>query len=277
MGAAWDTARMAEMDAPEDAAEDAPQQPEGPSLELPSFGFRRKKKQRGAPAPPPPPVDVEPDPEPEPEPERTHASAPPPAPPPPPEPAPEPVPEPAPSPATEVRPAPERKPAPVGGGRRLFVEEAPSAAPEQEDAEPGRRARRRPMLPQLGAVPATLLTGLLVGLLTVGLVFASQGACELLRGTSSCGDAGFLLLLAVLVLAGWLGGTLLRALGVSEGGSTSFLAMGLVAVVLMLFLADELFRWWMVVVVPLVAMIAYVLAHRVSTAMVEPGGREMHR
>ena len=53
--------------------------------------------------------------------------------------------------------------------------------------------------------------------------------------------------------------------------------MGLVAVVLMLVLADQLFAWWMVLVVPAVAMVAYVVSQRVTTAMVEPGGPEVHR
>ena len=138
-------------------------------------------------------------------------------------------------------------------------------------------SRARPALPQLGATPAALVTGLVVGAVTVGLVWASQQGCELLRGTSSCGNAGFLLLLAVFVAAAWLGGALLRGFGVDDGGSTSFLAMGIVAVVLMLFLADVLFAWWMVLVVPAVSMLAYLLSHRVTTAMVEPGGPEMHR
>jgi hypothetical protein len=215
--------------------------PDGPSLELPSFGFRRKRRPDPEPAASAEPVTPEP------------AAAPP---------APPAAPEPAPAPS---------------GGTQIFTEEAPAAVESGATTEPVRSTPRRLALPQLGAVPAALTTGLLVGALTVGLVWASQGACEVVRGTSSCGDAGFLLLLAVLVTAGWLGGVLLRAFGVAEAGSTSFLAMGLVAVVLMLFLADELFAWWMVVVVPGVAMVAYVVAHRVSTAMVEPGGREMHR
>ncbi len=239
---------MAEKDAPEDA----PKEPDGPSLELPSFGFRRKKKRaaqdRPAPVESPHPAPVSQ-----------------------PAPAPAPAPEPAPTPVPEPTPAPE----PARAGTPLFVEDAP---PESVPvAEPARRGRRRPVLPRLGAVPAALTSGLVVGLLTVGLVWASQGVCEVVRGTSSCGDAGFLLLLAVLVVAGWLGGALLRAFGHPEGGSTSFLGMGLVAVVLLLFLADQLFAWWMVVAVPAVAMGGYVVAHRVTTAMVEPGGREMHR
>ena len=249
---------MAQKDAPEDA----PQEPDGPSLELPSLGFRRKKRSRRA---RPEPAEDLAAPEPA-TPARAEAS---------------PSPEPAPAPAAEGTPAPIGEP--VGGRTPLFVEEAPPARPERADAEPdeepepGRRARRRPTLPQLGAVPATLVTGLLVGVITVGLVWASQRLCEVLRGTSSCGDAGFLLLLAVLVVAGLLGGSLLKAFGVADGGGTSFLAMGLVAVVLMLVLADQLFAWWMVLAVPGVAMVSYLLAHRLTTAMVDPGGPELHR
>jgi len=169
----------------------------------------------------------------------------------------------------------------ASAGAPLFTDEAPAppsaGGPDEERREPARRGRPGPVLPRLGPVPAALVTGLLVGMITVGLVWASQRLCEVLRGTSSCGNAGFLLLLAVLVVAGLLGGALLRAFAVEDGGSTSFLAMGLVAVVLMLVLSDQLFAWWMVLVVPAVAMLAYVVAQRVTTAMVEPGGPEMHR
>ena len=230
---------MAEKDAPEGARQES----EGPSLELPSFGFRRTKRRKDAPPAEPAPT------------------------------APEPVDE---RPAEPVadQPAEVAPPPPAVTRAPLVADQAP--ADTVAPPGPARRARRRP-LPRLGAVPAALVAGLVAGLLTVGLVWGSQGACELVRGTSSCGNAGFLLLLAVFVFCGWVGGALLRAFGVSEGGSTSFLAMGLVAVVLLLVLGDHLFAWWMVVAVPVVAMLAYVVSHRVSTAMVEPGGPEMHR
>ena len=235
-----------------DAPEDAPQEPEGPSLELPSLGFGRKRRTRRE-QPAPEPVETSTD---APEPVEPSASAP--------EPAPEAAPEPVPSSASAPEPGPTL-------GAALFTDERVA------EQRPARRGRPRPALPRLGPVPAALVTGLLVGVITVGLVWVSQRLCELLRGTPSCGNAGFLLLLAVLVLAGLLGGSLLKAFGVDDGGSTSFLAMGLVAVVLMLVLADQLFAWWMVLVVPAVAMLAYVVSQRVTTAMVEPGGPEMHR
>ena len=240
---------MAEKDAPEGARQES----EGPSLELPSFGFRRTKRRKDAPPAEPAPTAPEPVAD-----QPAEVAPPPPA-----------VTAPAPAPPSE---------APAAAEAETRAPLVADQAPADTVAPPGpaRRARRRP-LPRLGAVPAALVTGLVAGLLTVGLVWGSQGACELVRGTSSCGNAGFLLLLAVFVFCGWVGGALLRAFGVSEGGSTSFLAMGLVAVVLLLVLGDHLFAWWMVVAVPVVAMLAYVVSHRVSTAMVEPGGPEMHR
>jgi hypothetical protein len=165
----------------------------------------------------------------------------------------------------------------TGRGAPLFLDESPrDSRPHEEPATEGEPGRERG-LSQFGAVPAALVTGLLVGLITVGLVWASLRLCELVRGTSSCGNPGFLLLVAVLVAAGLVGGSLLRVFGVAEGGSTSFLAMGLVAVALMLVLGDHLFAWWMILAVPVVAMVAYLLAQRLTTATVEPSGSEMHR
>ncbi len=227
-----------------------PQEQDGPSLELPSFGFGRKKKARPAKA--------------------------------------EPQPEPAPvaEPVVEEQPT---APQPVGPGAPLFVEDAPPPAvdtdpdsdPEPESDDDGDRKPSRPWsvaaVPQLGAVPAALVTGVLVGVITVGLVWLSFRLCEVIGGTSSCGNPGFLVLLAIFVIAALLGGQLLAAFGVSDGTSTSFLAMGVVAVVMLMVPGSVLFAWWMVIAVPVVAMPAYVLAHRLTTAMVEPTGREMHR
>lgn len=224
---------MAEQDEPQDSA--------GPSLELPSLGFGRKKKRqqkrdrRTTEGAVPPPTNAVP-------------AAPAPA-------------------AAGSAPAARVEPDPVDP-----VDPGPV-----RDPEPAGSSGPRPALPPLAPVPAAAATGLVVGLVVVGLVWASQGVCEVTRGTSSCGDAGFLLLLASLVVAGWLGGALLRGFGVADGGSTSFLALGLVAVVLLLFLGEQLFAWWMVVVVPVVAVTGFVVSQRITTTTVEPDGREMHR
>ena len=78
------------------------------------------------------------------------------------------------------------------------------------------------------------------------------------------------LLVVILVLMVLLGAVVLAALGVSESGSTSFLAVGVLCVVVLLVLADRLFTAWMFVVIPLVTAGAYVLAHWVTTTFVEP-------
>ncbi len=124
---------------------------------------------------------------------------------------------------------------------------------------------------------ASILTGLLVGLLTVGLTWASLRLCEVVQGTSSCGNPGFFLLLAIMVAMVLVGRLLLHAFGVADPGSTSFLGMGIVAVVALLFLVDQLFLWWMVLAIPAVAMASYALAHWVTTSLVEPFESNLHR
>lgn len=265
---------------------------ERPSLEMPSLGFGRKRKKAAAEEPaqavtPPP----EPEPEPAPGPEPVVA-------------APEPVEEPAPvaqsEPVLEPAPVPEPAPAPApqaattqrldpvpaaAAAPPLFVDEAPPPVPADEpDATPDdkpaparRKLRREFTLPAIGGMAAALVTGALVGLLTVGATWASLGLCELLRGTPSCGNPGFFLLLAIMVAMVLIGGAVLKAFGVSDPGSTSFLGMGLVAVITLLFLTELLFQWWMVLVIPIVAMAAYALSHWVTTAFVEPVGSHHHR
>lgn len=225
-----------------------------PSLEMPSFGFGRKRK-RAAPSPEPTeetrevPVALEPEPvRPEPEPTQVLATVP---------------------------PAPAAPP--------LFADETPAAPatgddPAAEDDDPPAEAPRRTLpLPVLGGTAASVVSGLVAGVLVVGLTWASLGLCDVVRGTSSCGNPGIVLLLAILAVAVVAGGALLRALHVPDGTSISVLGMGLVSVVTLLFLVDLLFHWWMILVIPVVAMAAYALAHWVTTAFVEPVETNLHR
>lgn len=147
----------------------------------------------------------------------------------------------------------------------LFVDEVSTTPPA---APPARRAARS--LPAIGDLAAAVLTGLLVGLATVVLTFASLNLCEVARGTSSCGGSGLFLLVAILVAMTLVGAVLLRLFGVSDPGSTSFLAVGLMAVLVLLFLVDVIFNWWMVIVVPVFAMATFALSHWVTTAFIEP-------
>ncbi|HEU4810721.1 MAG TPA: hypothetical protein VFT00_01145 [Nocardioides sp.] len=231
---------------------------DGPSLELPSLGFRRKRRAKD-----PAPEDEQAIAREETPVEETQAAAPP-------EPAP--VVEDAPparplyadelersdaeAPTEVVRPVPADEVTPVPGPAPL------------EHVAPTRRRRRAPS--SIGGMAAAILTGLLVGVITVGLTWGSLRLCELVQGTSSCGNPGFLLLVAIMVAMTLLGSLLLRVWGVPDPGSTSFLAVGLLAVLTLLFLVDVLFNWWMIIVVPLFAVLTFALSHWVTTAFVEP-------
>lgn len=233
-----------------------------PSLELPSLGFGRKRKKSSPAAPEQSEHYVEPPREPQPQ------------------------SEPEPAPTERFDPVPPAPAAPP-----LFVDEAPTtrSSPvaqaehdrdDVEDEEPTAGARKQPRefaLPAIGGMTAALVTGLLVGLLTVGLTWGSLRLCEVVQGTPACGNPGFLLLLAIMVVMVLIGRLLLHAFRVPDPGSTSFLGMGTVAVVALVFLVDLLFLWWMVIVIPAVAMASYALAHWVTTSLVEPVENNQHR
>lgn len=141
----------------------------------------------------------------------------------------------------------------------------PEPAPEPEDLGP-RRARPAPPVTGL---PAALLTGLLVGVLAVAFAWLAGLGCDAVRGTSSCGGAvGLPLLLAGVVLLAWVGALLLRFCGVADAGSTSILAVGVLAVLVMLFLLDTLDEAWVLVAVPALAVAGYGLSWWVTASVV---------
>ena len=256
-----------------------PDEDQRPSLEPPRL-FGRKKKARSN-------VEPERDEEPTaaipvPEPEPTPVPQPEPVPEPEPIPEPEPAPEPEPSPAPlpdDVGPAAEELPAArtLVTGAPLFVDEATPDEDVEDDQqpEPARRARslRVPSGPLLTGYPASAVTGLIVGALMVGLTVAVLRGCEAIRGTSTCGGPGLLLLVIILVILVIVGQALLKAFQVPDPGSTSFLAVGLMAVVALLFLIDVILDWQMIIVIPLVGVATFLLSHWVTTAFVEPADR----
>jgi hypothetical protein len=140
----------------------------------------------------------------------------------------------------------------------------PPPAPEAPE-EPG-----PPREPWLTARPAAAATGLVVGGLIVAATAGSQRLCTAVKGTSSCGDQGFFLLVAILAAAVLLGAALLRLAQVAEPGSTSFLAVGLLSVATLLFLVGSIFQWWMIIVIPLVSVSTFLLSHWVATTYIDP-------
>lgn len=156
--------------------------------------------------------------------------------------------------------------------------EPPAPMPERERApEPAeaydREPRRRRELP-LSGLPAAAVTGVVVGGLAVLLAWLATTSCEAVRGTSSCGGGpGLLILVAVLILLAWAGAWLLGRFGVPEAGSTSLLAVGIMAVLVMVLLLGSIDEWWMVVAIPVVTVIGYGISWWVTTSVMdgEPG------
>ena len=234
---------MADKGTPED----------GPSLEMPSLPFGRKKR-RGAE-------------------DDAHSAAGAPT-----------VPTPTPTPTTTPIPAtapPARRVVPSDPHveTRTDLPPAVPAAAREPDVDPAparpRATRQLPALPTLPGLPAltgvaaALATGAVVGALGVLLVWLAARGCEAARGTASCGDGpGFLVLAAVLVVLAYLGGVLLRSFGVPDAGSTSLLAVGVMAVLVLVLFTDSLFEWWMALAVPVVSAAAYALSWWVSTRAV---------
>lgn len=166
----------------------------------------------------------------------------------------------------------------LGGWRRQRRAQTPAPATTPTPAEPtataaGRRPVRRIRVRRPSGYLAVVGGGALVGLLMVVLTWGSLQACERVQGTSSCGAAGYPMLLFVLVLAVVTGGMLLRLLHVVDPVGTSFLGTGLAAVLALLFLVDQLDEPAMVAVVPLLTAACFAAAHWVTATFIEPDGR----
>jgi len=281
-------------------------EPDEPTLELPSF-FRRRKR-RADDAASAPAVESEAragdatsqsatetsaaaepaEPEPQPEPEPTRAVAP----------AAEPaltvpaarsgdpedttVLEPSASTAGTERPAPAAPDAPTTAAPDALAEPeltpGPTSQTPQPEAEPAaggrraarsRRARAPRSWPALSAGPASLVAGAVVGLVGTGLTWAALQGCEALRGTDSCGGPGLLVLVAILALMVVAGALLLKALQVGEPNATSFLGVGLMTVIVLVTLMESLFSPWMFLAVPVLTALSYLAAQWVSTRFVD--------
>jgi hypothetical protein len=125
-------------------------------------------------------------------------------------------------------------------------------------------------LPPIKPVYAALITGALSGLLAVLLAVGASNGCESIRGTSSCGGGfGLLALVAILAIEVLIGANLLKAWKVSDPFSTSFLGVGLVAMLAMLFFLDVIDSTSMLVVIPVLTALAFVLSWWVTVRFVE--------
>jgi pheromone shutdown protein TraB len=157
---------------------------------------------------------------------------------------------------------------PVAAQPVLVEPEAPETEIKEREDEHERQPFRLPSIP---ARVAAVVTGVVVGLVGAVLTYGALQGCDTIRGTQTCGGGpGLALLVVILVLMVLLGGVLLAAWQVSESPrGTSFLAVGALAVVLMLTSADQA-SVWTFVTVPVLAALTYLLATWVTTTYVEP-------
>lgn len=154
--------------------------------------------------------------------------------------------QPSPAPATASPGPPPPAGRPTGASEREAADE--SATPWLERVD---------FLPRLTGRTAAIVTGVVVGLLGTALTAIGLQGCSSVRGTTACGAPGFFVLVAILAVMVLLGSALLAYWEIANSGSTSFLAVALVAVLSLLVLVDVLFSPWMFLVVPALSAAAY--------------------
>ena len=141
-----------------------------------------------------------------------------------------------------------------------------ASKPARQPRPPRQRVALPPVEPHLAAA----VTGLLVGGWLVLSTFSTLRMCESVRGASACGGPGLMLLLVIVAGGIALGASLLRYFKIRSAGSTSFLAVTLVAVIVMVFFAGSLDQWWTIPVVAVLTVGAYSLSHWVTTTYIDP-------
>lgn len=135
---------------------------------------------------------------------------------------------------------------------------------------------RQLAMPSVGAPAAAAITGLVVGGLAVAFTWLTLQGCEQVRGTSTCGKPGFLLLTVIMIVLVVIGGALLGYWSVAEARGTSLLAVALLAVIALLFLIPVIFSPWMIAVIPIVAVCTFVFSQWLTTLFVDDDSMDAH-
>lgn len=129
--------------------------------------------------------------------------------------------------------------------------------------------QRRINLGTPSGLSAAVMIGAIVGAFMALAVWFSGTLSQWTRGTSSLGDKGAIVLIAVFALAIIVGGYLLRLAAARSPFTISFLGSALVAVLSMLFLTDVFAHAWGVIIVVILAAAAYALAYWVTTNYID--------
>lgn len=161
----------------------------------------------------------------------------------------------------------------LGPAEPAAVTTTATATKPKQARQPRSKVPRSERAPLLAGRVAAVVTGLVVGAGLLGLTTMGLQGCQAISGTSSCGTAPGLVGLVVIFALAVVGGRLLLGLfRVPDPGSTSFLAVGLTAVIALLFLVDQLDTWPMLIVIPALSALTYLLSWWVTTTYVEPAG-----
>lgn len=121
-------------------------------------------------------------------------------------------------------------------------------------------------IPHLDLRLAAVITGLLAGLVSVGLAVAALALFSEVRGVSSGGGRwGSLTFVVVMFVAFVIGELLLAAFGSKHARLTSFLGVILAIVTILAAFLDLADSRWAMLVVPLVGAAAYLVAHWLLT------------
>lgn len=125
-------------------------------------------------------------------------------------------------------------------------------------AELAEKSGRRVRVPQ--PVWATV-TGIVVGALLTGLVYAGIQAFQAIYNTPAGGGTGAVVLVAVLVVSLFAGRTLLKWRGLPDPNATTLLAVLLVVIVTLAVLLPIVFSAWMLLVTPILGGASYLVSH----------------
>ena len=163
-------------------------------------------------------------------------------------------------------------------GFRRRKQAAPAPPAQEPDTPPERRERTAPSpLAKVAGPYAAVAAGVVCGVVGTVLSVGSLRGCEAVRGVGSCGGIGLFALLAILVVEIFIGAAILRGCRVDDWFSTSFLGVGVAAVVIVLFLLGYLGSWWLLIAVPVVTAAAYLFSWWVTTRFVDVRDDDRHR
>ncbi len=154
--------------------------------------------------------------------------------------------------------------------KKQKAQKAPKPAKEpRAPKEPKEPIQRRINLGTPSGLSAAVMIGAIVGAFMALAVWFSGTVSQWTRGTSSLGDKGAIILIAVFALAIIVGGYLLRLASARSPFTISFLGSALVAVLSMLFLTDVFAHAWGMIIVVILAAAAYALSYWVTTNYID--------